>query len=175
VKDRRAALDNPQEFASQAARVIREEAVRQLVDGIRYEKDGTWYDMIQWVEAEETSSDRLVNVDNSIYDRIVVQSETERKFAERLKKRKDVRLFVKLPAWFKVPTPVGQYNPDWALVMAAADDPEALLYLVRETKGSTAADDLRGTENQKIHCGERHFVGALRVDYRVVTSADDLS
>ena len=57
VKDRQAALDNPQEFASQAARVIREKAVQQLVDGIRYEKDGTWYDMSEWVEAEETVSD----------------------------------------------------------------------------------------------------------------------
>ena len=125
TKNRQAALDNPQEFASQAARVIREKAIQQLVDGIQYEKDGTWYEMSEWVEEEETVSDRLVPVDNSIYDHIVVQSETERKFAEKLKKRKDVRLFVKLPGWFKVPTPVGQYNPDWALVMEEAEDTEA--------------------------------------------------
>lgn len=174
IKERQAALDNPQEFASQAARVIREKALQQLVDGIQYEKDGTWYDMSEWVETEETVSDRLVPVDNSIYDQIVVQSDTERKFAEKLKKRKDVRLFVKLPNWFKVTTPVGQYNPDWALVMEKADDAEALLYLVRETKSTTAADELRGTENQKIHCGERHFVGGLEVDFKVVTSADEL-
>ncbi|MGL5097748.1 MAG: hypothetical protein ACRDD1_19340, partial [Planctomycetia bacterium] len=174
VKERRAALENPQEFASQAARVLREEVIRQLVDGIKYEKDGTWYDMTEWVDAEETVSDRLVAVDNSIYDQIVVQSETERKFAEKLKKRKDVKLFVKLPAWFKVATPVGQYNPDWALVMETPDDDETLLYLVRETKSTTAEDELRGTENQKNLCGGRHFNGALKVDYRVVTSVDDL-
>lgn len=174
VKNRQAALDNPQEFASQAARVIREKVIQQLVDGIKYEKDGTWYDMTEWVETEETVSDRLVQVENSIYDNIVVQSDTERRFAEKLKKRKDVRLFVKLPNWFKVATPVGQYNPDWALVMEKAEDAEALLYLVRETKSTTAADELRGTENQKIHCGEKHFVGALTVDFRVVTNADDL-
>src|SRR5579884_959861 len=106
-----------------------------------------------------------------------LQSETERKFAEKLKQRNDVRLFVKLPAWFKVATPVGQYNPDWALVMEEVDahgDPGPLLYLVRETKSTTVADELRGTENQKIHCGEQHFRGALGVDYRVVTSADEL-
>ena len=71
--------------------------------------------------------------------------------------------------------PSRQYNPDWGLVMEQVfgeDGP--LLYLVRETKSTTVADDLRGTENQKIHCGERHFRGALGVDYRVVTSADDL-
>ena len=173
--NRQAALDNPQEFALQAARIVREKAIQQLVNGIQYYKDGTWYDMSEWVEEEETVSDRLIPVNNSIYDYIVVQSDTEKKFAEKLKRMKNVRLFIKLPAWFKVTTPVGQYNPDWGLVMEQVfgeDGP--LLYLVRETKSTTAADDLRGTENQKIHCGERHFRGALGVDYRVVTSADDL-
>jgi type III restriction enzyme len=177
TKNRKAALDNPQEFAFQAARIIREEAIKQLVAGIQYFKDGTWYDMTEWVEEEETVSDRLVPVDNSIYDYIVVQSETEKRFVEKLKKRKDVRLFVKLPAWFKVATPVGQYNPDWGLVMEQVDafgDTGPLLYLIRETKSTTIASELRGTETQKNHCGERHFVGALDVDYRVITSADDL-
>ena len=175
TKNRPAALENPQEFALQAARIIRDKAIEQLVDGIEYVKDGTWYDMSEWVEEEETVSERLVAVDNSIYDHIVVQSDTEKKFAEKLKKMKNVRLFVKLPNWFKVGTPVGRYNPDWGLVMEQVygeDGP--LLYLVRETKSTTVSSDLRGTENQKIHCGERHFKGALGVDYRVVTTADDL-
>jgi len=175
--NRKAAMENPQEFALQAARIIREKAIEQLVDGIRYFKDGTWYDMSEWVEEEETVSDRLIPVDNSIYDHIVVQSETEKRFVEKLKKRSDVRLFVKLPAWFKVTTPVGQYNPDWGLVMEEVDafgDKGPLLYLIRETKSTTVASELRGTENQKNHCGKRHFVGALGVDYRVITSADEL-
>jgi type III restriction enzyme len=177
TRNRQAALDNPQEFASQAARIIREKAIQQLVDGIQYEKDGKWYEMSDWVEEEETVSDRLIPVDNSIYDHVVVQSDTERKFIEKLKRRNDVRLFVKLPAWFKVATPVGHYNPDWALVMEQVDahgDAGPLLYLVRETKSTTVEVELRGTENQKIHCGERHFSGALGVDYKVVTSAEDL-
>lgn len=177
TKNCKAALENPQEFAFQAARIIREIAIDQLVDGIQYFQDGTWYDMTEWVEEEETVSDRLVAVDNSIYDHIVVQSETEKRFVEKLKKRSDVRLFVKLPGWFKVRTPVGQYNPDWGLVMEEVDafgDKGPLLYLVRETKSTTVATELRGTENQKNHCGERHFVGALGVDYRVITSADEL-
>ncbi len=175
TKNRQAALDNPQEFALQAARIVREKAVQQLVDGIQYLKDGTWYDMSEWAEEEETVSERLIPVDNSIYDHIVVQSETERKFAEKLKRMKNVRLFIKLPNWFKVGTPVGQYNPDWGLVMEQVFGEEGpLLYLIRETKSTTVPDDLRGTENQKIHCGERHFSGALGVDYRVVTSADEL-
>lgn len=177
TKSRKAALENPQEFAFQAAGIIREKAIEQLVDGIQYFKDGTWYEMAEWIEEEETVSDRLVAVNNSIYDHIVVQSETERKFVEKVKKRTDVSLFVKLPAWFKVRTPVGQYNPDWGLVMEEVDafgDKGPLLYLVRETKSTTVAAELRGTENQKNHCGERHFAGALDVDYRVITSAEDL-
>lgn len=173
LTNRQAAIDNPQEFASQAARVIREKAIQQLVDGIKYEKDGTWYEMTLFEETEDTVSDLLVPVGNSIYDKIVVQSGNEKKFAEQLGKRKDVRLFVKLPRWFKVSTPVGSYNPDWALVMESPDA-EPLLYLVRETKTTLAADGLRGTENQKIHCGERHFINALNVDFRVVTSVDEL-
>jgi type III restriction enzyme len=172
-----AALDNPQEFALQTARILREKAIQQLVDGIQYFKDGTWYNMTEWVEEEETVSDRLIPVDNSIYDHIVVQSEPERRFVEKLKKRSDVRMFVKLPSWFKVPTPVGQYNPDWGLVMEEVDafgERGPLLYLIRETKSTTVPDELRGTENQKIHCGSRHFGGALGVNYRVVTSADEL-
>jgi type III restriction enzyme len=177
TRNRQAALDNPQEFTTLAAQVIRAKALQQLVDGIQYEKNATWYEMSEWVEEEETVSDRLVPVSNSIYDNILVQSDTERRFAEKLKRRGDVRLFVKLPGWFKVATPIGSYNPDWALVMEQVDahgDPGPLLYLVRETKSTTVAEDLRGTENQKIHCGKRHFTGALGVDYRVVTNADDL-
>jgi len=177
TKNRNAALENPQEFALQAARIVREKALQQLVDGIQYFKDGTSYEMSEWVEEEETASERLVATEKSIYDRIVVQSETERKFAERLKKMSNVDLFVKLPGWFKVATPVGQYNPDWALVMEQRDefgDAGPRLYLVRETKSTTAADDLRGTENQKIHCGERHFKGALDVDFKPMTADGDL-
>lgn len=177
TKNRHAALDNPQEFALHAARVLREKALEHLVEGIQYFKDGTWYEMTQWVEEEETVSERLIEVQNSVYDHMIWQSETERRFIEKVKKRDDVRFFVKLPSWFKVTTPVGQYNPDWGLVMELKDafgDPGPVLYLVRETKSTATESGLRGTENQKIHCGKRHFEGALDVNYRVITSADEL-
>jgi type III restriction enzyme len=175
--NRQAAVDNPHEFALATARIVREKAIQQLIAGIQYYKDGTWYQMTEWLDEEETVSERLVPVDNSIYDFIVTQSQTETRFVDQLKKRTDVRLFVKLPSWFKVPTPVGQYNPDWALVMVDVDafgQQGPLLYLVRETKSTTVPDALRGAENQKIHCGGRHFSGALGVNYKVITTADDL-
>jgi type III restriction enzyme len=95
--DPQAALDNPQEFALHAARIVREKALEHLVEGIQYSKDGTWCDMTEWVEEEETVSDRLIPVENSIYDHIVVQSDPEKRFVEKLKKMKNIKVFVKLP------------------------------------------------------------------------------
>jgi type III restriction enzyme len=177
TKIRLAALDNPQEFAAQAARILRDKAIHQLVHGIQYERDGTWYELAEWAEAEERSGDRLVPVEKSIYDHVSCDSEVERDFVKKLGTREDVKLFVKLPAWFKVRTPVGNYNPDWGLVMEKTDshgDAGPLLYLVRETKSETGEEGLRDAERMKVKCGEAHFVRALGVDYKVVPNADKL-
>jgi len=101
IKNRQAALDNPQEFARPTARSFRENAIKQLVDA-SVREDGTWYEMTRMGRTgRDAFSDRSWPVENSIYDHIVVQSDTERKFAEKLKKMKTVRLFVKLAGWFK--------------------------------------------------------------------------
>ena len=81
---------------------------------------------------------------------------------------------MKLPDWFTVETPIGRYNPDWAVVMDNPEDGDPVLYLVRETKGTLDPGQLRFDERRKIECGARHFRGALGVDYRVVTSAAEL-
>ena len=87
--------------------------------------------------------------------------------------------YLKLPSWFKVPTPVGEYNPDWAIVMEDRDEHgqptgNPFLYLVRETKDRNWKANLRPDEQRKIQCGERHFKGALGVNYKVVTKASEL-
>lgn len=110
-----------------------------------------------------------VSVHKSVYDHVVFDSEVERTFARRLDERDDIKLFVKLPGWFEVDTPVGKYNPDWAI--AKHDD--ATLYLVRETKGTRDFLKLRTSEADKVRCGARHFE-ALRVDYEVVLDASDI-
>jgi type III restriction enzyme len=105
-----------------------------------------------------------------IYDGLDVDSETiERPFAEALERDARVKLYVKLPRWFEVRTPIGGYNPDWAIVMDKGEGHDRL-YLVRETKGTTTTADLRPDERRKIDCGRKHFVEALGVDYDVVTS-----
>jgi type III restriction enzyme len=174
VKNQQMILDNPEEFASQASTVIRQRLEEELVAGIQYEKDGTWYEMTQWDEEIETMSDKMIDAQKSLYERFVYDSDVEKRFAEKLELMGPVKFYVKLPAWFKVPTPVGTYNPDWALVWEDTDqfgDAGEQLYLVRETKGSTTLVDLYLSEQQKIRCGSRHFNSALGVDFKLVARA----
>lgn len=175
---RAAALKNPFEFATVAARIIKSKLADQLVNGIQYEKINQWYEMTQFEDIHGWS-DNLVPAEHSLYDHIVYESGIEKAFVAGLERREDVKLYVKLPGWFTVPTPVGEYNPDWAIVLEPRDEfgkpsGEELLYLVRETKDTTDLAELRLDEARKIHCGERHFRDALGVDYRVVTDARDI-
>ena len=122
-------------------------------------------------EEEEIVSylNNRLEVENSVYDAVVYDSEVEREFAKQLDKRADIKLFVKLPDWFKVETPIGTYNPDWAILKH--DD--TVLYLVRETKGTKDFEKLRNIEADKIRCGRKHFE-TLKVDFDVVTSAEEI-
>ena len=180
--NRAKALDNPHGFATVAVNLIKNKLADQLVDGIRYEKADQWYEMTQFEASIETWADNVVSSVQSngaggthIYDGVPVDSETvEKPFVMSLEKRKDVKLYIKLPAWFTVTTPIGEYNPDWAIVIENPEGGENLLYLVRETKGTLSLDELRPDEKRRIVCGRRHFGDALDVDYRVVTNANQL-
>ena len=114
----------------------------------------------------------------SLYDAVVCDSDVVREFVKGLESRLDVKLYVKLPGWFKVSTPVGEYNPDWAIVRDERDEhgesSGERLYLVRETKGSTDLNQLRPDERREIMCGTRHFKDALGVNFKVVTSASEV-
>lgn len=174
----RAALENPFEFASIAVQIIKEKLADQLIDGIQYEKINEWYEMTQF-EDIPSWEDNLIPAKNSIYDHVVYESDTvEREFVLGLEHRDDVKLYVKLPRWFTIPTPVGEYNPDWAIVLEGRDEhgdkTEDMLYLVRETKSTRNLDDLRPDERRKIQSGKRHFKDALDVDFEVVTNTKEL-
>lgn len=179
TKKQKAALDNPQEFAMAAIRVVKEQLAEHLVSGIQYQKIGAWYEMAQLEDSVEEWLDYLVPVKNSLYDHVAYDSDVEKEFVRALEARDDVRLYWKLPGWFRVSTPVGDYNPDWAIVMEDRDahgraTGKPLLYLVRETKGDNWRTDLRPDERRKIKCGERHFTGTLGVDYKVVSKVGEL-
>jgi hypothetical protein len=105
----------------------------------------------------------VVAVANSVADHVVCDSEVEERFAKFLDARPDVPVFLKLPEWFKVPTPLGNYNPDWAFVREEPAGPA--YYLVRETKGHADIEKLRfESEGWKIKFGQAHF-DAIGVDY----------
>jgi len=179
LHNRKPAIDNPHEFASIAARIIKDKLVEQLISGIKYEKIDDRYEMTQFSDIDSWM-EHLMPANHSVYDHvIIVDSGPEKDFVNGLELREDVKLYLKLPSWFTVPTPVGDYNPDWAIVMEKRDahgqlTGDQLLYLVRETKGKDWRTGLRPDERRKIQCGERHFKGALGVDYKVVTSANEL-
>ena len=99
----------------------------------------------------------------------------EEDFARALNKRPDIKLFFKLPDWFKVETPLGTYNPDWAIVREEQDG-QNKVYLVRETKGTTEFLKIPEIQRKKIQCGKAHFkaVGFKAGEYDWVKSADEV-
>lgn len=151
--------------------VLRRELHRLMIDGIKYEKiaDQEW--SMRLFEDEEVLSylTNRLEVSKSVYDAVVYDSDTERKFAEDLARREDIKLFVKLPQWFKIETPIGTYNPDWAIVKHN----DNTIYLVRETKATKNFEQLRNLEADKIKCGRKHFQ-SLNVNFDVVTSASEV-
>ena len=107
----------------------------------------------------------MKNRDKSLFDSVEYESEVEKQFVQDLYNNENVKLFVKLPSWFRIETPIGPYDPDWAFIT----EREQKFCFVRETKSTLASDERRTKENQKITYGRKHF-DALGVDYDVVTS-----
>ncbi len=150
---------NPQEFIELVAESINRTKRLALVDGIKYQRLGEDYYYAQELFEQEELTGYLKNmlaVTKSVYEHVVYDSAgVERTFAEQLEKNEAVKVYAKLPGWFKVPTPLGTYNPDWA-VLVQLDGAERL-YFVVETKSSLFTDDLRDKEAAKIQCGKAHF------------------
>ncbi len=152
-------LRNPQQFIDYCSEAINRTKRLALVDGIKYTRIGDDHFYAQELFEQEELKGYLKNtleVQKSVYTHVVYDSGgVEKSFAEDLEKNEQVKVYAKLPAWFKVPTPLGSYNPDWAVVVE--DGGEEKLYFVVETKGSIWWDDLRHLEGAKIKCGEKHF------------------
>ena len=170
---------NPQQFIEYAAKAINRCKRRAMVDGIKYRRigDGSYYAQELFEQEELTGYLRnMLEAGKSVYDKVVYESDTEAQFADQLERNTAVKLYTKLPGWFTVPTPLGGYNPDWAVLITS--DAGERLYLVVETKGSSQPDDLRFIEADKVACGRAHFEAiAVRespAQYEVTTSLDEL-
>jgi type III restriction enzyme len=170
---------NPQQFVEIAAEAINRCKRLAIVDGIKYQKlgDDEYYAQELFEQEELTGYlKNLIEAKKSVYEDVVYESDVEAAFTDQLEKNTDIKVYAKLPGWFKVPTPLGSYNPDWA-VLVEKDGAERL-YFVVETKSGLFSDDLRSKERAKIECGKAHFTaladGEAPAQYVVARSIDDV-
>ena len=153
-------LNNPQAFMEQCLEIIRHNRHALAIDGIKYVKlDGKEYyaqEIFDSTELVANLDKNAVKVEHSIYDHIIYDSSTvEKPFAVALDKDPDVKMFFKIPDRFKIDTPIGTYNPDWAVLWEK--NGEQKLYFILETKGTESLFNLKTPEQLKIHCGKEHF------------------
>ncbi len=169
---------NPQQFMALTAQEISRALHDLMLEGIQYEKIANHYWEMSRIEDEAEEGivrylNNLYEVQNPekcLFDQMEYDSEVEKQFAKDLDNNEYVRLFVKLPSWFKIDTPIGPYNPDWAFVTRRDEK----LYFVRETKSTLETRERRMKENLKIRCSERHF-DTIDVDYNVVTKLAEVN
>ena len=151
--------NNPQKFMNEVSSIIKQKMRYLIVDGIKYEKldDDDIYAQALFEDNELYGylSKNMIASEKSVYDHVIYDSDVEKTFAEKFESNKRVKIYAKLPNWFKIDTPLGFYNPDWAVFIEK--DGAEKLYFVIETKGSTLAEEIRGREQSKITCGIKHF------------------
>lgn len=168
--------ENPEEFIIQSAKLINNEKATAIIQHIAYNVLDDKYDTDLFTDA--TIKGKLdvnaMKVDKHLFDHIVYDSTNEKKFAKELDVATDVAVYVKLPDGFYISTPVGRYNPDWAI--AFKNGAVKHIYFVAETKGSMDTLELRGIEDAKIHCAREHFkvISSEKVMYDVVDSYQTL-
>ncbi len=153
-------LNNPQSFMEQCLEIIRHNRHALAIDGIKYVKlEGKEYYAQEIFDSTELAANlekNAVKVEHSVYDHIIYDSSTiEKPFALALDNDPDVKMFFKIPDRFKIDTPIGTYNPDWAILWEK--NGEQKLYFIIETKGTTTLFNLKTPEQLKIHCGKEHF------------------
>ena len=166
-------IANPNDFIAMAKRLMQTELAKLVVDGVQYEKiAGSVYELRELRKDGEEEKERfldqmykLENANKSNFDYVVYDSDPERQFAELLDGREDIKFFMKLPDKFKIDTPVGPYNPDWAIVKH--EDGEERVYMIRETKSTEDEIKRRPTENAKIKSAKQHFEAIGVPDYAV--------
>ena len=164
--------NNPQKFIDGVKELIKYEMRRFIVDGIKYQKigDGHFYAQ-ELFESEDLMGylhKNMIAAKKSAYDHVVYDSGIESGLAQSFENNDGVKVYAKLPSWFKIDTPLGSYNPDWAVLLEL--DGQEKLYFVVESKGTAFEKRLRDVERAKIRCGRKHFE-ALGEDARYVMAS----
>ena len=173
---------NPEEFILKVSKLINEQKASQIIKHIQYNVLNEEYDMDLFYDNPETanrSDDHLLESKKGIYNFVKVDSNTEKIFKESLEQYEDVRVYVKLLGKFSIATPLGNYNPDWAI--AFREGSVKHIYFIAETKGSMSSLQLKQAEQAKIACARAHFKALVKAGlisdqhiYDVVSSYEDL-
>ncbi|HMO15662.1 MAG TPA: DEAD/DEAH box helicase family protein [Pirellulaceae bacterium] len=162
---------NPEDFLAQASRLINEQKATVIVEHLTYDMIDEKYDAdIFTREKPKENFEKALPVNRHIYEYVFTDSETERRFVRELDTSVEVVVYAKLPKSFYIPTPVGNYNPDWAI--AFEEGKVKHVYFIAETKGSMSSMDLRLIEDSKIACARKFFhkITSDQVKYDVVNS-----
>lgn len=167
---------NPEEFILKTAKIINDQMATQIIEHITYNKLDAAYDTDIFTSANLRGKLGLnaMEANRSLYSHIIYDSENEKRFAGELDVNAKVAVYVKLPSGFFISTPVGKYNPDWAI--AFNEGSVKHIYFIAETKGNSDAAELRGVEKAKIACAKAHFaaISSESVTYSVVDSFAEL-
>ncbi|OOB78793.1 MAG: type III restriction endonuclease subunit R [Epulopiscium sp. Nuni2H_MBin001] len=164
---------NAQRYMDDVAKILVATMQVTIVDGIKYTKIEDSYEQTLFETRELLGymGKNLMESNKSVYEHIVYDSDVEKDFATQCENLDCVQLYTKLPNWFKIKTPLGNYNPDWAIVIN--DNDKEHVYFVVETKGNVLGQSLRAMERAKVHCGKEHF-SALGVEFKATTKLDDI-
>ena len=168
---------NPEEFIIRASNIINEQKAIAVIEHITYHKMNQEYDVS--IFSEQDLRGRIgidaIQSEKSLYDLVIVDSQgVEKHFAEQLEQQDAVEVYTKLPRGFYINTPVGKYNPDWAIVFREGEVKH--IYFVAETKGSEDITQLRAVEHAKIECASRHFtsISDSKLKFGVVKNYETL-
>ena len=169
---------NPEEFINKTTRLILEQKSTMIVDHITYNQVDGKYDSAIFTQEKHASMDKAFKANKSILDYVftdgTAEKSTERKFVEKLDISDEVAVYAKLPKGFHIPTPVGNYSPDWAIAFVQGKVKH--IYFIAETKGSMSSMELREIEKNKIACAEKLFaqLSTNEVTYGKIDSYDQL-
>ncbi|CAM4487757.1 MAG: DEAD/DEAH box helicase family protein [Paenibacillus macerans] len=167
---------NPEEFMLRAAKLINEQKATTIIESITYDvlNDKFEADVFTKNTLSGKLGENAIPVEKHVYDYVVTDSKIERAFAKELDVSNEVRVYAKLPRGFFIPTPMGNYNPDWAIVFKERDVKH--IYFIAETKGSMESMELREVEKAKIECARKHFakLNSDRLKYDVVNTYEKL-
>ncbi|MFM8340643.1 MAG: restriction endonuclease subunit R, partial [Methylomonas sp.] len=166
---------NPEDFIAKSIRIINEQKATVIVEHIAYDPIEDVHEQTIFTQDKSAIDfSRAIKAEHHIYDYVITDSEIERKFAKELDTSAEVVVYAKLPKAFFIPTPVGNYNPDWAI--SFQQDKVKHVYFVAETKGSISSMDLRKIEECKIDCARKFFakITSEQVKYDVVNNYEKL-